>query len=193
MRRDAQQNRDAILAAAVAAFSDDENASLEHIAKAAGVGIGTLYRHYPTREALVEAAYRNEIQKLCETAPALLKKYPSDVALARFLDHFIDHMVTKRGMVEALRAMVVTDRSHLNESLAAVAAAVAPIIEAGKREGLLRDDVTVQDFISIKGAIATAGPEKGRRLATLLIDGLRYRAHLPKLEGRGKARRRRRL
>jgi AcrR family transcriptional regulator len=188
LRRDAQQNKDDILAEAVRAFTKDENASLEGIAKAAGVGIGTLYRHYPTREALIEAAYRSEIQKLSRTAAALLEKHPADVALALFLDHFIDHMLKRRGMVEALRAMVATDRTHLNESLAAVAAAVAPIIEAGKRGGLLRDDVTVEDFISIKGAIASARPEKARRLAALLIDGLRYRSNATR--ARSKARRR---
>ena len=84
LRSDAQRNRDDILAAAVVAFTRDTRASLEGIARAAGVGIGTLYRHYPTREALIEAAYRKEIEKLCRVAPALLEKHPPDVALARF-------------------------------------------------------------------------------------------------------------
>jgi AcrR family transcriptional regulator len=176
LRSDAQRNRDDILAAAVRAFTKDANASLEGIAKAAGVGIGTLYRHYPTREVLVEAAYRTEIEKLCDAAPALLEKHAPDVALARFLERFIDHMLTKRGMVEALRAVVAAaGKTPLNQSLAMIAAAVAPIIEAGKAEGLQRDDVTVDDFITVKGAVVFAGPEKGRRLAAILLDGLRYR------------------
>jgi AcrR family transcriptional regulator len=173
LRSDAQHNRDEILAAAVRAFSKDANASLEGIAKAAGVGIGTLYRHFPTREALFEAAYRNEIEKLCDAAPALLKKYPPDVALARFLDRFIDHMVAKRGMIEAMRAVIAASGTSSNESLRMVRAAVAPLIEAGKAQGLLRADVTVDDFILVKGAVAVAGPEKARRLATILMAGLR--------------------
>ena len=174
LRRDAQRNREEILAAAVLAFAKDVNASLEGIAKAAGVGIGTLYRHFPTREALLEAAYRNEIKKLCDAAPELLKRNRPDVALARFLARFIDDMLTKHGMIEALRAVVaVGGEASLNQSLAMIAAAVAPMIEAGRAEGLLRDDVTLEDFFLVKSAVILAGPEKGRRLATILLDGLR--------------------
>jgi AcrR family transcriptional regulator len=176
LRSDAQRNRDEILAAAVVAFTRDANASLEGIARAAGVGIGTLYRHYPTREALFEAAYRKEIEKLCRTAPALLEKHPPDVALARFLDRFIDDMLTKHGMIQAVRAVIAAGGTSLNQSLSMIAAAVAPLIEAGKAEGLLRDDVTVEDFLSVKGAVANARPETARRLAAILVDGLRYRA-----------------
>lgn len=179
LRSDAQRNKDQILAAAVRAFSKDANASLEGIAKAAGVGIGTLYRHYPTRDALFESAYRKEIKKLCDGAPELLEKHRPDIALARFLDQFIDHMSSKRGMIEALRAVIAAGGSPLNESLAMVASAVAPLIEAGKAEGVLRDDVTVDDFLTIKGALATTRPEKVRRLAVLLMDGLRYGARTP--------------
>jgi len=125
LRRDAQRNRDNILAAAVHAFAKDANASLEGIAREAGVGIGTLYRHYPTREMLVEGVYRNEIKKLCDEAPGLLERHRPDVALARFLDRFVDHMQTKPGMIEALRAMIAAGNpTPLNQSLAMVAAAV---------------------------------------------------------------------
>lgn len=183
LRRDAQRNRDDVLAAAVVAFTKDANASLEGIARAAGVGIGTLYRHYPTREALIEAAYRTEIEKLCRVAPELLEKHPPDVALARFLDRFIDDMLARHGMIEALRAVIAVDRPSLNQSLSMIAAAVAPVIAAGKAQGVLRDDVTVEDFLSVKGAVATARPENARRLAAILIDGLRYRA--PALKPKG--------
>jgi len=173
LRSDAQQNKDDILAAAVLAFGKDANASLEGIAKAAGVGIGTLYRRYPTREALVEAAYRKEIKKLCDVAPELLERYPPDVALARFLDRFIDHMESKRGMIEAVRAVIAVAGTPGNESLAMVTAAVAPLVKAGKAQGVLRGDVTVRDFIIAKGAVAMAHPDNARRLAALLVDGLR--------------------
>jgi AcrR family transcriptional regulator len=179
LRSDAQRNRDEILAAAVLAFAKDANASLEGIARAAGVGIGTLYRHFPTREALFEAAYRKEIKKLCEAAPGLLKKHRPDIALARFFDLFIDHMASKRGMIEAMRAAVAAGGSPLNESLAIFSSALAPLLEAGKAKGVLRDDVTVDDLLSVKGAVVTARPEAARRLAVLLIDGLRSRAREP--------------
>lgn len=180
LRSDAQRNRDDILAAAVVAFTKDANASLEGIARAAGVGIGTLYRHYPTRESLLEAAYRTEIEKLCRVAPGLLAKHPPDVALARFLDCFIDYMLAKRGVVQAVRAVFAAGSTSLNESLSKIAAAVAPMIAAGKAAGVLRDDVTVEDFIAVKGAVATARPEAARRLAAILIDGLRHRAPTPR-------------
>jgi AcrR family transcriptional regulator len=183
LRSDAQRNKDEILAAAARAFTKDARASLEGIAKAAGVGIGTLYRHFPTREALVEAAWRNEVEKLCQLAPGLLAKHRPDLALARFLDRLIDDLLTKHGMLEAMRAVVAAGPTHLNPSLAMFAAAVAPIIEAGKSEGLLRDDVTVDDFLSIKAAVTLARPESARRLATLLVDGLRHGARVPKARG----------
>jgi AcrR family transcriptional regulator len=174
LRSDARRNKDEILAAAVLAFTKDADASLEGIARAAGVGIGTLYRHYPTREALLEAAYRNEIKSLCEAAPELLKKHRPDVALARLLDLFIDHMLSRRGMIEAMRAVIAAGGTPLNESLAIFTTAVIPLVEAGKAEGVLRDDVTVDDVLSVKGAVATARPENARRLAVILVDGLRH-------------------
>lgn len=184
LRSDAQRNRDDVLAAAVVAFTKDANASLEGIARAAGVGIGTLYRHYPTREALVESAYRADIEKLCEAAAELHAKHPADVALAGFLERFIDHMESKRGMVEAMRAVIAAGGTRKSQGLAMVAAAVAPIIEAGRTKGVLREDVTVADFIAVKGAIANAQPESARRLAAILIDGLRSRK--PTTDARGK-------
>lgn len=94
---------------------------------------------------------------------------------ARFLDRFIEDMVTKRGMIEAMIAAIAAGGTPLNPSLAMISAAVAPMIDAGKAAGVFRDDVTVGDFITVKGAIAFAGSEKGRRLAAIPLDGLRVR------------------
>jgi hypothetical protein len=82
--------------------------------------------------------------------------------------------------IEAMLAVIADGGTPLNQSLAMISAAVAPLIEAGKAEGVLRDDVTIDDFITVKGAVAFAGPEKGRRLAAILLDGLRYRPRAPK-------------
>ncbi len=192
LRSDAQRNKDEVLAAAVRAFTKDANASLEGIAKAAGVGIGTLYRHFPTREALVEAAWRNEVRKLCEMAPGLLANHRPDLALARFLDRLIDDLLTRHGMLEAMRAVVAAGPTRLNPSLAMFAAAVAPIIEAGRADGVLRDDVTVDDFMTIKAAITLARPENTRRLAAILLDGLRHGARVRKPRGASSGRKARR-
>jgi len=105
LRADAQRNRERLLAVAARAFSaEGPEVTLESVAREAGVGIGTLYRHFPTREALVEAAYRNELTRLCEAAGELLAAEPPDLATRAWMDRFIDYMATKRGMAEALRA-----------------------------------------------------------------------------------------
>ena len=179
LRQDAQRNRQRLLAAAVAAFTKDANASLDGIAKDAEVGIGTLYRHFPTRESLIEAAYQNELEKLCDAAPELLAKYSPDEALGRLLDRFIDYMSVKRGMAEALRAVVATTgRNPYSQSRARLADAVSLILDAGKKEGVLRADVDANDVLSVSGAfLANAdNPGQGRRLAAIVVDGLRYRA-----------------
>lgn len=180
IRSDAQRNKDAILAAAVRAFAKDADAPLERIARAAGVGIGTLYRHYPSREQLFEAAYRSEIKALCDAAPALGRRLRPDRALAQFLDRFIDHMEEKPAMIQAIRAIAAAGGSAISESLILVREAIAPILEAGRAQGVLRRDVTIEDFILIKGAVATARPESARRLAALLIDGLRASGSTPR-------------
>jgi AcrR family transcriptional regulator len=164
-------------------FTKDASASLESIARVAGVGVATLYRHYPTREALLEATFRSEIQQLCDAAPALLQQHSPDIAFAHFLAHLIEGMTEKRWMVEALRAALTG--TDINESRAMMAAAVAPIVEAGKAERVLRDDITVDDFIVAEGAIAMVAPEIARRLAVLLVDGLRNRT-APSQRGAGR-------
>ena len=178
LRQDAQRNRDRLLAVAVAAFTKDANASLDGIAKAAEVGIGTLYRHFPTREALIEAAYRNELEKLCEAAPELLAKYAPDVALSRLMDRLIEYMAIKRGMAEALRAVVATGVNPYNQSRARLGEAVTLILDAGKKDGSLRPDVDANDVLSMSGAfLANAdNPPQARRLAAILVDGLRHGA-----------------
>src|SRR5258708_27839424 len=93
MRADAQRNREQLLAAAVVAFSQEgPEVTLESIARDAGVGIGTLYRHFPSREALVDAAYRSELARLCDSVPALLDEMPADEATRAWMQQFIEYM-----------------------------------------------------------------------------------------------------
>jgi AcrR family transcriptional regulator len=178
LRQDARRNRERLLAVAVEAFTKDANASLDGIAKAAEVGIGTLYRHFPTREALIEAAYRNELEKLCEAAPQLLEKHAPDEALGRLMDRFIEYVGVKRGMAQALQAVVAAGADPYNQSRARLTEALSLILEAGKRDGTLRPDVDAGDVLSMSSAFLMKASDlrQARRLAGILVDGLRYRA-----------------
>src|SRR5438270_5365125 len=106
-RADAQRNRKRLVEVARAAFTSGAGkVSLEAIAKEAGVGIGTLYRHFPTREALVEAVYLAERGRLCDAADELLAEHPPERALRTWMDRFADYIATKREMADALRALI---------------------------------------------------------------------------------------
>jgi AcrR family transcriptional regulator len=182
VRADAQRNRERLLDAAVRAFSArGPDAPLDAIAKDAGVGIGTLYRHYPTRNALIEAAYRNELARLCDAVPGLLATMPPDKAMRAWMESYIEYMTTKRGMAEALRAVIASGGNPYSESRARLTGAIASLQEAGVSAGVLRDDVAPTDVLTgLSGVSLAAGqPEQrdqARRLLDLLMDGLRHRA-----------------
>src|SRR5258708_11679492 len=102
-RADAQRNRERLLATALKLFtSSKEEVTLSAVAERAGVGIGTLYRHFPTRDALVEAVYRHEIERLSDAAPALLREMPAEVALEQWLTRYASLIAAKRGLKEAV-------------------------------------------------------------------------------------------
>ncbi|MDT7625493.1 MAG: hypothetical protein QOF99_6394, partial [Pseudonocardiales bacterium] len=132
LRADARVNRDRLLDAAARAFArDGAEASLKAIAKDAGVGIGTLYRRFPTRERLVEATYRNETARLCAAAPDLLRVRPAAEALRVWMDHFVDFLATKRGMADALRAVLVADGELRMQTRDLLTDALATLLTAG--------------------------------------------------------------
>jgi AcrR family transcriptional regulator len=183
VRADARRNRDQLLNAAVRAFADDGAAdvTLEAIARTAGVGIGTLYRHFPTREALVEAAYRQELAGLCDAVPGLLQSLPPDEAVRTWMDRFIDYMTTKRHMAGALRAVITSGGSPYAESRARLTATVTALLTAGVTAGTLKSDVQPDDvLLALSGVSRAAGEptqrEQAGRLLDLLIDGLRHGA-----------------
>jgi AcrR family transcriptional regulator len=181
LRADAQRNRDRLLEVAVQAFShDNPDVTLDAIAKEAGVGIGTLYRHFPTREALIDAAYRSELARLCDSVDDLLRDLPPDQALRAWMDSFTDYMSTKRGMSDALRAVIASGGDPFSESRTRLTAAVTTLLRAGAAAGSLRSDVAPEDVLAgLSGtSLATAGPERREqagRLLDLLMDGLRPR------------------
>ena len=178
LRADARRNRDAIVAAARAAFAAaDDSVPLEGIARDAGVGIGTLYRHFPTREALVEAVYAAELDDVTDSAPALLARFPPDAALRAWMDRYAEFSTRKRGMIGTLRAgwsagrITPRTRERINT-------AIGTILEAGTRSGAFRDDVEADDVTSMLLGVFLSTAQSGPtgqtwRLLDLLVDAIR--------------------
>jgi AcrR family transcriptional regulator len=181
LRADAARNRQRLLEVAVQAFSHDgPDVTLESIARDAGVGIGTLYRHFPTREALIEAAYRSELARLCDGVGELLDQQTGAAALRGWMDRFIDYLATKRGMADALRVVIASGGDPFADSRDSLIAAITSMLAAGAADGTLRTDVEPLDVItSVNGVALAAGApdqrEQAGRLLDLLADGLRYR------------------
>ncbi|MET7333632.1 helix-turn-helix domain-containing protein [Nonomuraea sp. NPDC005650] len=179
LRAHAQRNRDKLIAVARSAFATaDETVSLESIAREAGVGIGTLYRHFPTREALVEAVYAAEIDAIATSAPALLERFPPEMALRAWMDRYATFFAMKRGMADALRAGQASGRIPTSTTRERITASVMTILAEGADTGSLRADVDPDDVTTMLVGIflATAAldtPEQTGRLLDLLIDALR--------------------
>ncbi|MEA2216673.1 MAG: hypothetical protein QOK19_2234 [Solirubrobacteraceae bacterium] len=183
MRADARRNREKLLAAAVELFANvGQDAPLESIAERAGVGIGTLYRHFPTREALAEAAYRNEVQRLCDAAGELLAERPPGEALAEWMGRFVTYVAAKRSMAGMLQSVIASsDPTLYVVARGRMAAAITMLIEAAEQDGAIRSDVEPDDVLRVMSAIwlVSDGPdwtERSRRMLELLMDGLRYGA-----------------
>ncbi|MEG3637562.1 TetR/AcrR family transcriptional regulator [Micromonospora palythoicola] len=181
LRADALRNRRRLLEAAVRAFSrSGAEVTLEQIARDAGVGIGTLYRHFPTREALVEAAYRNELERLCDSAAELLDQLTPEAAIRAWMDRFIDYLATKREMADALRLVIAAGTNPFAQSRDRLLAALDRLLAAGAAAGTVRSDVDPGDVLAgLSGVSLAAGGreqrDQARRLLDLLMDGLRYR------------------
>ena len=148
------------------------------IAPEAGVGIATLYRHFPTRESLVEAVYRDQVTRLVAGARELLAQLPPAAALRRWMDLFGDWVATKNGMLDTLLAMIKSGEIAHAQSQAELLAAVAEILDAGRAAGDLRADVTADDVAaSLIGIFTVARPPehdaRATRLLNILMDGLR--------------------
>ncbi|MBV9325029.1 MAG: TetR/AcrR family transcriptional regulator [Chloroflexi bacterium] len=180
LRADAQRNRDKLLAAANAAFAEHgEDVPLETIATRADVGIGTLYRHFPSREALVCAAYRSEVDALCAAAADLLAALPADQALRAWTERFADYIATKRAMGDALRSAAASNSPLFAETRQRILAALRLLLEAGAASGSLRSDVAATDVVRVINGIwyLPDGPDWRAdvgRMLDLVIDGLRY-------------------
>jgi AcrR family transcriptional regulator len=178
IRVDAERNRARLLDAARAAFSAGEPVALEQVARDAGVGIGTLYRHFPTREALVEAIYRKELGELCASAAGLLAAHSPDQALRAWMTRYADFVEAKRGMADAIRAAHAAGAISVPSARAELAAAAREILDAGAADGTLRAGVRTEDVVgliigSFSATSAAGGREQLERMFDLLMDALR--------------------
>ncbi|MDN3351298.1 TetR/AcrR family transcriptional regulator [Actinomadura sp. DC4] len=177
MRADARRNYKRLLGEAKEAFLEHgAEAPLEDIARRAGVGIGTLYRHFPTRLALQAAVYQDQVDELCVKAYELLRTGPPGDALAAWMRAFAEYATSKRGLMQTLKEVIdvrsdLFDRCH-DEIRGAAAAVLVPAQEAGN----VRPEVTVTDLLRLTHGLSVAtqhAPETADRLLSYLIDGLR--------------------
>lgn len=180
-RADALRNRERLVAVARSAFAaTDSSVALEGIAREAGVGIGTLYRHFPTREALVEAVYAAELDELVDSAPALLDEFEPDVALRLWLSRYAGFAARKRGIIDTLRAGWASGRLVTPATRERITAVLAGFITAGQGAGTLREDIEPDDVTAMLLGVflSTAtdtNPDRADRLLDLVVDGLRPR------------------
>jgi AcrR family transcriptional regulator len=178
-RADAARNRETLLAAATRAFAAaNEEPSMRAIAREAGVGIATLYRHFPTRESLVDAVYRDQVERLTAGARELLGQLPPAQAMRRWMDLFADWLATKHGMIDTLRAMLESGEIAHAQSRTELLDAITTILGAGVAAGDLRPDISAEDIAaSLTGIFIVAGrpgnQAQAERLLNLLMDGLR--------------------
>lgn len=174
-RVDARENRRRLVEAARKAFSGGKSVPLEDIAAQAGVGIGTLYRHFPKREALVAAVYHDQIDDLRAGADALLARHTPVDALRMWMDLFAEWATAKRGMVETLAAMRRSGALDFDASRSEIEGIVATLLAAGRDAGQLRADVDPADVRSLlAGAMAVADdPTQAGRLFDLVLDAIR--------------------
>lgn len=179
LRADAARNRASLLAAATRAFAtSDTEPSMREIARQAGVGVGTLYRHFPTRESLVDAVYQDQVVRLTTGAQTLLDAHPPAKALRLWMDLFADWLATKHGMTDTLLAMIDTGEISLAHSRRELLTAITTILDAGATAGDIRTDTSAEDVAAaLLGLLAVSGKPEHRaqahRLLDLLMDGLR--------------------
>src|SRR4051812_43895403 len=178
-RADAARNRGQLLAVATRVFmSADTEPSMRAIAREAGVGIATLYRHFPTRESLVDAVYREQVARLTDGARELLAELPPAAALRRWMELFGDWIATKNGMLETLLRMIESGEIAHAQTQTDLLAAIDQILDAGRVTGDLRADVTAEDIAAgLIGIFTVARPPeheaRASRLLNILMDGLR--------------------
>jgi AcrR family transcriptional regulator len=183
VRAHARQNRERILQAAWESLLASNDASLNSIAKKAGVGIGTLYRHFPTREALVLEVYRHEVEQSAAAAPALLARLDPLDALREWMERLAQYGMTKVGLADAL-AGAASHESLAAEAYEPIIGALALLLRANEAAGTIRPGLDPDDVLLMMGFLWRIDPRsdwrtRSGRLLDLLIDGLRAGAPRP--------------
>jgi len=181
-RADAVRNRERVLEAAKVVFSaGGPDASLEAVARRAGVGIGTLYRHFPTREALFEAVYRREVQQLSELAEQLKSEASPIDALRRWLRSNVEFVATKKGMLAALALTVHGSSELYAHSFDRLTKAVGALLDRAVAAGAIRADISPEDLLRALIGMCYMHDQPGwqhsvMRLVDVFVDGLCVKA-----------------
>jgi AcrR family transcriptional regulator len=177
-RADARRNHERVLTAAREAFAEGgESTALEEIARRAGVGIGTLYRHFPTRQALLEALYVNEIKEASNSAAQLQDADPWK-ALSAWFEQLTGYFATKRALAHELLNYLDEDAQLFRECRAALFAAGEPLLKRAQDAGVVRQDVEFSDVMHMVGGITkmpASDPGQVEHVLHVALDGLRYR------------------
>jgi AcrR family transcriptional regulator len=177
-RADARRNYDKVLATARDAFAEGgEATSLEEIARRAGVGIGTLYRHFPNRQALLEALYVNEVEELSRSTEQLDGLDPWE-ALNSWFERLMGYLATKRALHAELTNYLDPDAPLFQASRASLFAAGEPLLKRAQEARVVRDDVDFSDVLHMVigiGKVPTSDPEQIEHIIRIALDGLRYR------------------
>jgi AcrR family transcriptional regulator len=180
LRADAQRNYDRIVAAARAVFANDgAGASMEAIAREAGVGVGTLYRRFPKRIDVVEAVYRTDVEELVQTAERVVAELEPEPAVVEFLAAFVQYARTKRALLTELREAFEQNPELRSHSRDRIDAAMELVIGRAQRAGVVRADVAASDLLQLLGPMCTSPTLNDGQYTTLLnliIDGLRHPA-----------------
>jgi AcrR family transcriptional regulator len=178
-RADARRNYEKVVAAAREAFATGgASTSLEEIARRAEVGIGTLYRHFPTRQALLEAVYVGEVEELCRSA-ADLAELPPWEALVGWLHRFVAYMATKQALAQELMNYVDRDAGVFQSCRTAMYTAGGPLLERAQQAGIVRADIDLTEVIQMVGGIVkipATDPAQIDHILDVALDGLRFRA-----------------
>ena len=176
MRADAAVNRDRIINAARAALAVSGQASMQSVAKASGIGQGTMYRHFPTREALIMAVHRSDVRALVEAAPRLLASRPAAAALREWFDELATYGRIKHGLADALYAAMRETLS--DEGYSSIVDAIGLLLDAGKREGSVRTDIDAEEMLLLVGFLWRIETDatwetRSSHLLDLVMDAIR--------------------
>lgn len=177
-RADTRRNHERILAAALESLTTSGEVSFNAIAKKAQVGVGTVYRHFPTPEALVLAVYRREVQHLVDVVPSLLAANTPEQAFRAWTGHLARYMMTKKGLADALRAATASHEELFARAYEAMISAVSTLLEANARAGSVRADVDPQTVLRALSGLLYLNPREDwqnqtRDLTDLLWKGMR--------------------